>query len=114
MPLYETVFIARQDLSPAQVDELIKQYSKVITDAKGKVTKTEDWGLRTLAYRIEKSRKGFYALIESDTPSEAVIEMERQMRFDDNILRFMTIKLEELSDGPSVMMDGSDKDREAA
>ena len=114
MPFYETVFIARQDLSAAQVDELTNTFSKVITDAKGKVTKTENWGLRTLAYRIDKSRKGYYVLVESDTPSEAIIEMERQMRLDDNILRYMTIKLDELSDGPSVMMDGSDKDREAA
>ncbi len=119
MPYYETVFIARQELSAKQVEELTEQYSKIITDDGGKIHKTENWGLRTLAYKINKSRKGHYVLIESDTSAASVIEMERQMRLSDDVMRYLTIKLEELSTGPSVMMLGDDSDsrkphREAA
>lgn len=113
MPYYETVFIARQDLSQSQVDELSTAYQKVITDHDGKITKTENWGLRSLAYRIAKNRKGYYVLIESDTPPAAIHEMERQMRINEDILRYMTIRLEEPSEGSSPMMS-DDKDKEAA
>lgn len=106
MPYYETVLIARQELTPAQVEELGTTLSKILTDNGGKVLKTENWGLRTLAYRINKNRKGHYLLIESDSPGAAVIELERNMRFDENVLRFLTIRLEEPSKGPSVIMGG--------
>ena len=110
MPFYETVFIARQDLSDVQVKDLTDGYKKIIEDAKGKVHKVENWGLRTLAYRINKNRRGHYVLIESDTPAEAIHEMERTMRLNEDILRFMSIRQNELSDGPSIMMDKGAKD----
>lgn len=112
MPFYETVFIARQDLGVPQVEELTKQFSEIITKAGGKITKTESWGLRNLAYRINKNRKGHYILIETDTPSEAVIEMERNMRINEDVLRYMTIRLDELSKGPSPIIDKSRRDDE--
>lgn len=112
MPFYETVFIARQDLNPAQVDELTKSFTKFITDAKGKVHKTENWGLKNLAYRIQKNRKGHYVLIETDAPSAAVQEMERNMRLNEDVLRYLTIREEKLSEGPSVQMKtGGDDER---
>ncbi|MCI5060317.1 MAG: 30S ribosomal protein S6 [Alphaproteobacteria bacterium] len=110
MPYYETVFIARQDLTDAQVKTLSDKFTKIITDAKGKIHKTENWGLRNLAYKINKNRRGHYVLIESDTPAEAIHEMERTMRLDENILRYMTIREDELSKGPSIMMDKSGAD----
>jgi|TARA_R110000868_G_scaffold73654_1_gene213445 small subunit ribosomal protein S6 len=105
MSIYETVFIARQELSAQQVEALTEQYSKIITDAKGKILKTESWGLRTLAYRINKNRKGHYALIESDVESAAILEIERQMRLDENVLRYLTTRLEKPTEGPSVILD---------
>ena len=112
MPYYETVFIARQDLSQKQVEELTESLSKILTDAKGKIHKTEYWGLRNLAYRINKNRKGHYVLIESDTTPEPLHEMERNMRLNEDILRFMTIKEDKLSDGPSPLMDKGDRDQD--
>ena len=110
MPYYETVFIARQDLSDAQVKDLTASYTKIIEDAKGKVTKQENWGLRTLAYRINKNRRGHYVLIESDVEAPAIHEVERNMRLNEDVLRFMTIRLDELTKGPSIVMDKSSKD----
>ncbi|NCO03611.1 MAG: 30S ribosomal protein S6 [Alphaproteobacteria bacterium] len=110
MPYYETVFIARQDLSEAQVKELTEAYSKIIKDAKGKILKVENWGLRTLAYKISKNRRGHYVLIESDSEPAPVIEMERQMRLSEDILRYMTIKLKAPSKGPSAIIDKSGRD----
>lgn len=110
MPYYETVFIARQDLSDAQVKALLEGYSKIITDAGGKIHKVENWGLRNLAYRIKKNRRGHYVLIESESPAPAIHEMERTMRLNEDILRFMSIREDELSKGPSVIMDKSSKD----
>lgn len=107
MPFYETVFIARQDLTEKQVKDLTDQFSKIITDNGGKIHKTESWGLRTLAYRIKKNRKAHYVLLESDTPPPAMIEMERQMRLHDDVLRYLTVREKELSKGPSVVMDKS-------
>lgn len=109
MAFYETVFIARQDLSPAQVEDLTAFFSGIIKKDGGKVLKTENWGLRQLAYRIKKNRKGHYVLIESDTPPAALLEMERNMRIHEDLLRYMTIKLEKPSEGPSVMMGGGDR-----
>lgn len=110
MPFYETVFIARQDLGDQQVKDLIEQFSKVITENGGKIHKTEHWGLRTLAYRIKKSRRAHYALIESDTPAPAIHEMERRMRINEDILRYLTTRQETLSTGPSVILGGSRDD----
>ncbi|MCB1591025.1 MAG: 30S ribosomal protein S6 [Alphaproteobacteria bacterium] len=110
MPFYETVFIARQDLSDQQVNDLVEQFSKLITENGGKIHKTEHWGLRTLAYRIKKSRRAHYALIESDAPGAAIQEMERRMRLNEDILRYLTIRQEALSTGPSVVMGGGRDD----
>lgn len=110
MPYYETVFIARQDLSEAQVKDLTDGYIKIIEDASGKIHKTENWGLRNLAYRINKNRRGFYVLIESEVEAPAIHEMERTMRLNEDILRYMTIREDKLSEGPSVVMDKSSKD----
>lgn len=110
MPYYETVLIARQELTPAQVEELAATFGKILKDNGGKVTKTENWGLRTLAYRINKARKGHYVLIESESPGEAIIEMERNMRFNEDVLRYLTINLESLSKGPSAILDKSGRD----
>lgn len=110
MPFYETVFIARQDLSDAQVKEITESCEKIIKDGKGKVTKTENWGLRTLAYKINKSRKGHYVLIECDSPAPAILEVERTLRLNENVMRYMTIRLDELSKGPSKPIDKNASD----
>ncbi len=112
MPYYETVLIARQDLTDTQVKDLANKYSEIITQAGGKIHKTEFWGLRTLAYRIKKNRRGHYVLIESDTEAPALHEMERQMRLDENILRYMTIREDELSTEPSAILDRGGRDEE--
>ncbi|MDR2902600.1 MAG: 30S ribosomal protein S6 [Lactobacillales bacterium] len=105
MPFYEHVFIVRQDATPAKVAELADKYTSVIQKEGGKVTKREDWGLRTLAYKIQKNRKGYYTLLNIDAPAKAIIEMERLMRFDENLLRFLTVKVDALEEGPSAMME---------
>ncbi len=110
MPFYETVFIARQDLGDAQVKAITEACEKIITDAKGKILKTESWGLRTLAYKINKNKKGHYVLIESDTAAPAMLEMERTLRLNEEILRYMTIKLDEPSKGPSKPIDKNTDD----
>lgn len=110
MPFYETVFIARQDLSDAQVKELSDGYQKIITEAGGKIHRIENWGLRSLAYKIKKNKRGHYVAIESDVEAPAIHEMERTMRLNENILRFMTLKNKELSTGPSVVMDKTSRD----
>ena len=112
MPYYETVFIARQELSDAQVKTLTDDLCKFITNGGGKIHKTEHWGLRNLAYRIKKNRKGHYVLVESDTAPEALLEMERNMRLSEDVLRYMSIREEALSKGPSVMADKTNKDIE--
>jgi small subunit ribosomal protein S6 len=109
MAFYETVLIARQDLSAAQVEDLTAFFSDILKKNGGTVLKTESWGLRPLAYRINKNRKGHYVLIESDTPPPALLEMERNMRIHEDLLRYMSIRLDEPSKGPSVMMGGGDR-----
>ncbi len=113
MPYYENVYIARQDLTEAQVKTMTEHFEKIITDAKGKINKTEFWGLKTFAYKINKARKGHYILIEFESEPEALHEMERQMRLNEDVVRFLTTRQEKLSDGPSVVMDkgGRDDDR---
>lgn len=104
MALYEHVFIARQDVSNAQVESITADFSKIIEENGGKVAKNEYWGLKTLAYRIKKNRKGHYVLLNVDAPHTAVAEMERQARLNEDILRFMTVRVEELEEGPSIVL----------
>ena len=101
---YESVFIARQDISATQVEGLTETFSKVISDNGGSIANTESWGLRTLAYRIKKNRKGHYVMFHIDAPAPAVHEMERQMRINEDVLRYMTIRVDELEEGPSAIM----------
>ena len=110
MALYEHVFLARQDVSQQQVDALVEQYSVLISEMGGTVAKTEYWGMKSLAFRIKKNRKAHYTLMNIDAPSDAVVEMERQMGINEDVLRFMTIRVDELEEGPSAMMRKSDRD----
>ena len=110
MPLYEHVFLARQDLSAQQIEDLTKQYSDVITGLGGKVTKNEYWGLKSLSYRINKNRKAHMTLLNVDAPPAAITEIERQERLSEDVLRYLTIRVEELEEGPSAMMRKSDRD----
>ena len=104
MPYYESVLIARQDVSSQQVDSLTESLTAIIGENGGQVTKTEYWGLRNLAYRINKNRKGHYVLLNLDAPAGAVQEFERNMRINEDVLRYLTIKVEELEEGPSIQM----------
>ena len=104
MPFYEHVFLMRQDLAPAQVEGLIEQMKELVANNGGKVAKVENWGLRTLAYKIRKNRKAHYVLMNLDAPSAAVQELERIERLSDDIIRYMTIRVDELEEGPSAMM----------
>jgi len=106
------VFLARQDLAQAQVDALAETATKIIEDNQGKVTKTETWGLRSLAYRIAKNRKAHYVMLEIDAPGHVVAELERQTQINEDIIRYMTVKVDELEDGPTVMMRKQERDRE--
>jgi small subunit ribosomal protein S6 len=110
MPYYECVFIARQDISAPQVEALTTAFSDIIVKDGGKVTKTEQWGLRNLAYRIKKNKKGHYVLFNIDAPAAAINEMERNMRLHEDILRFMTVKVEELEEGPSAILRRDERD----
>ena len=112
MALYEHVFLARQDLAQAQVDALAETATKIVTDGQGKVTKTETWGLRSLAYRIAKNRKAHYVMLEIDAPGPVVAELERQTQINEDVIRFMTVKIDEAEAGPSVMMRKQERDRE--
>ena len=112
MALYEHVFLARQDLAQAQVDALAEAATKIVTDGQGKVTKTETWGLRSLAYRIAKNRKAHYVMLEIDAPGPVVAELERQTQINEDVIRFMTVKVDEAEAGPSVMMRKQERDRE--
>ncbi|MFL5130318.1 MAG: 30S ribosomal protein S6 [Microvirga sp.] len=110
MPLYEHIFMARQDVTPQQVETMVDQYKGVIEQNGGSVDKTEMWGVKSLAYRIKKNRKAHFTMFNLNAPAPAVAEMERQMRINEDILRFMTIKVEELETEPSVMMQKRDRD----
>ena len=110
MALYEHIFLARQDVSAQQVEELTTALTEVLTSNGGKVTKNEYWGVKTLSYRIRKNRKAHYSLLNIDAPHTAVAEMERQMRINEDILRFMTIRVDALEEGPSAMMQKRDRD----
>jgi small subunit ribosomal protein S6 len=112
MPLYEHVFIARQDASPQQVEELTSQMTGIVTQLGGKVTKTENWGVRSLTYRINKNRKAHFVLLNIDAPSAAIAEIERQERISEEVIRYLSVRVEELEEGPSAMMRKADRDRE--
>ena len=112
MPLYEHIYLARQDVSPQQVEEMTNNFTEVLTQGGGKVTKNEYWGLKSLSYRIKKNRKAHYSLLNIDAPAPAVAEMERQMRINEDILRFMTVRVDELEEGPSAMLQKRDRDDE--
>ena len=112
MPLYEHVFLARQDLAQAQVDALAENASKIITDNGGKIAKTETWGLRSIAYRIAKNRKAHYVALDIDAPAAAIAELERQSNINEDIIRFLTIRVDEHESGPSAMMRRGEKERE--
>ena len=108
MPLYEHVFISRQDLSNTQAEALIEHFSTVIADNGGKIVEHEYWGVKTMAYKINKNRKGHYAFLRSDAPAPAVQEMERLMRLHDDVVRCLTIKVEKHGEGVSVQMQKRD------
>ncbi len=110
MAFYEHIFIARQDIQPQQVEAITTELTKIVEDNGGKVTKTEQWGLRSLAYRIKKYKKGHYVLLNIDGSVEAISELERNERIHEDVVRFMTIRVEELEDGDSVMLRSRDRD----
>ena len=110
MPLYEHVFIARQDLSNAQAEALIEHFGTVLADNGGKVLVNEYWGVKTMAYKINKNRKGHYAFLRTDSPAPAVQEMERLMRLHDDVMRVMTIKVDKHEEGQSAMLQKRDRD----
>ena len=111
MPLYEHVFLARQDLAQAQVDALAENATAIIEANQGKVTKVETWGLRSLAYRIAKNRKAHYVMLNIDAPAGVVAELERQTQINEDVIRYMTVKVDEHEQGPSVMMKKQERDR---
>ena len=110
MALYEHIFLARQDVSSQQVDALVDHFKSVLEENGGSVGKIENWGLKTLPYRVNKNRKAHYALMNVDAPSAAISEMERQMRIHEDVLRYMTVRVEEHEEGPSAMLRKSDRD----
>lgn len=112
MPLYEHVFLARQDLAQTQVDGLAEAATKIIEDNGGKVAKVETWGLRNIAYRIRKNRKAHYVLMDIDAPAPAIAELERQTSINEDVIRYMTLRVDAHEAGPSVMMRKGDRDRE--
>ena len=109
MALYEHVFLARQDLAQAQVDALAETATKIVEDMDGKVTKVETWGLRSLAYKIAKNRKAHYVMLNIDAPAGVVAELERQTQINEDVIRYMTVKVDALETGPSVMMRTQDR-----
>jgi small subunit ribosomal protein S6 len=112
MPLYEHVYLARQDLSQQQVEELTAQYKGVLEQMGGKVAKIEYWGVKSLTYRIRKNRKAHFTLMNVEAPSAALGEIERQERINEDVLRAMTVRVEELEAGPSAMTRKADRDRD--
>ena len=109
MPFYESIFIARQDLPAPQVEQMAELFAGIVTANGGEVAKKEFWGLRNLTYRIKKNRKGHYVLMNLDAPAAAVAEMERNERLNEDILRIMTIRVDELEEGPSAVLRGRDE-----
>ena len=112
MPLYEHVFLARQDASTQQVEELTTQMTGIVEGLGGKVTKTENWGVRSLTYRMNKNRKAHFVLLNIEAPSAAIAEIERQERISEDVIRYLSVRVEELEEGPSAMMRKADRDRD--
>jgi small subunit ribosomal protein S6 len=110
MPFYENVFIARQDISTQQAETLATEFSEIVKTNGGTVTKTEHWGLRNLSFRIKKNRKGHYVLLNLDAPPAAVAELERNMRINEDVLRYLTVRVEELEAGPSAVLQSRNRD----
>ena len=110
MALYEHVFLARQDLAQAEVDGLAEEATKIIESNDGKVTRTETWGLKSLAYPIQKNRKAHFVMLHVDAPGNVVEELERQTRINEDVIRYMTIRVDEHEEGPSVMMRKNERD----
>jgi small subunit ribosomal protein S6 len=110
MPFYEHVFLARQDLTTAQVEVLMEGFTKILADGKGKVHNHEYWGLRTLAYRIAKNRKAHYVLLNIEAPPAALAELERQVGLNEDIIRYMTIRVDALASEPSAMTRRGDRE----
>ena len=119
MSFYESVYIARPDISAAQVEALTQSLTGIVEENGGKVTKTEYWGVKSLAYRIKKNRKGHYSLLNLDAPPSALKEMERNMRLSEDIIRYMSVRVDQLEEGPSIVMqnksgrEGRNRDRNA-
>ncbi len=111
MPLYEHIFLARQDLSQAQVDALAAQATEIVETNQGKVIKTETWGLKGLAYKIKRNRKAHYVMLDIDAPPGVVAELERQTAINEDVIRFLTVRVDGHENGPSVMMRKADRDR---
>jgi small subunit ribosomal protein S6 len=109
MPLYEHVMIARQDLSNTQTESLIEHFGTILSDNGGSIVESEYWGIKTMAYKINKNRKGHYAFLKTDAPAPAIQEMERLMRLHDDVMRLLTIKVDAHEEGPSVQMRKSDE-----
>ena len=114
MSLYEHVLIARPDISPQQVDALIEDITRILAEKGGKVGKTEYWGLRNLAYRMKKNRKAHYSMLNIDAPAEAVHELERRLRINEDVLRFRTVKVDALDEGPSPILARRERDEKKA
>ena len=111
MPLYEHVFLARQDLSQAQVDALAASATEIVEQGGGKVSKTETWGLKSLAYKIDRNRKAHFVLLNLECPGSVVAELERQNRINEDVIRWLTVGVEAHEGGPSVMMRKNDRER---
>lgn len=109
MAFYENVFIARQDISAQQAEALAAQFSEIVKANGGEVKKVESWGLRTLAYRVNKNRKGHYVLLNIDAPAAAIQELERNLRINEDVIRYLTIRVEDLEAGPSAMLTNRDR-----
>jgi small subunit ribosomal protein S6 len=112
MPLYEHVFLTRQDASTQQVEELTAQFKGVIEQLGGKISKTEQWGVKSLSYRLRKNRKAHFTFFNVDAPPAALNEVERQERLSEDVLRYLTVRVDEHEEGPSAMMRKVDRDRE--
>jgi small subunit ribosomal protein S6 len=111
MPYYEHVFLARQDLSQAQVDALAAAATEIVEAGEGKVTKTETWGLKNLAFKIDRNRKAHFVLLNIDAPGTVIAELERQSRINEDVIRYLTVRVDELEEGPSAMMRKQDRDQ---
>ena len=111
VPLYEHIFLARQDLSQSQVDALATAATEIVESNQGKVTKTETWGLKNLAYKIKRNRKAHFVMLNIECPGDTVAELERQTSINEDVIRYMTVRVDEHEGGPSVMMRKSDRER---